>query len=156
MNNENLDLIGLTVLSCRCCSTLLLFALCNEPEALCRLGPMNIRGCHLTNGFGSQTLKRSHRDAIFSKTCQLQNLSGYLLFYFIERNVFGLCHPQPVQQNRQLTSHGDNRSFFCILSASFIDSLTPLPRSAIRSVVPEPRSERFARGACADTGSRPL
>jgi hypothetical protein len=67
-------------------------------------GPIEQLMCHLTNGLESQTLSRSHRDAVFSKMSQLQILLCRLLFHFIERQVFGLRDPQPVQQNRQLTA----------------------------------------------------
>jgi hypothetical protein len=38
MSTKIFDLIAPDRHNCRCCSTLLLFALCNEPEAPCPLG----------------------------------------------------------------------------------------------------------------------
>ena len=42
-----------------------------------------------------------------------------------------------MQQNRQLTGDGDNRSLLGIFSAARMDALTPLAQSTIRSVMAE-------------------
>ena len=59
-----------------------------SPRLCAGWSPMNIRRCPLTNGFESQTLRRSHRDAVFSSTNQVLTLSrllGFLLHPDFER-----------------------------------------------------------------------
>jgi hypothetical protein len=108
----------------------------------------------------STPLRRSHRDAEFSSTNQVLTFLARPFFHFIERNVFSLRHPQPVQQDGQLTGHRNNGSFLGIFPAAFTDSQAPLAQGTVRSVafehVVSTLDEKFAQITIARFGNAKL
>jgi hypothetical protein len=94
---------------------------------------------HLFGGSWAPGLSRSHLDSAVELSCPDRNSLGHCPHCFLaiaQWFVHLSAHPQPMEQYRQLSSHGNHRSFLGIFPSALRKLPSPSPQITVFSKWP--------------------
>src|SRR6266404_391807 len=111
---------------------------CSRFSRCCYL--ISVLSSHLFGESWAPGLSRSHLDSAVELSCSDRNSLGHRAHRFLaiaQWFVHLSAHPQPMYQYRQLSSHGNHRSFLGIFPSSFRELQSPSPQITVFSKRPQ-------------------